>query len=53
MITIRQFLRELAGLGGYLGRKSDGEPGWIRLWRGLEKLLLILRGSVEQHKKCG
>lgn len=52
--TIRQFLRELAGLGGHLGRKRDGEPGWITLWRGVEKLLLILRGAdVERHRKCG
>jgi hypothetical protein len=34
----------LGGLGGHLGRKRDGHPGWITLWRGLEKLLLILRG---------
>jgi hypothetical protein len=53
-MTIRQFLRELAGLGGHLGRKHDGEPGWITLWRGVEKLLLILRGAdVERHQKCG
>lgn len=44
-MTIRQFMRELGGLGGHLGRKRDGEPGWITLWRGLEKLLLILRGA--------
>ncbi len=54
VMTIRQFLRELAGLGGHLGRKCDGEPGWITLWRGLEKLLLVLRGAdVERHRKCG
>ena len=46
--------RELAGLGGHLGRKCDGEPGWITLWRGLEKLLLILRGAdAERRRKCG
>ena len=43
-IGVRDFLRALAGLGGHLGRKSDGEPGWITLWRGLEKLLLMQRG---------
>src|SRR5206468_486555 len=43
-MTIQQFVRHLAGLGGHLGRKRDGKPGWITLWRGLEKLLLIVRG---------
>ena len=44
-LTIRQFVNMLGGLGGHLGRKRDGNPGWITLWRGLEKLLLILRGT--------
>lgn len=51
-MTIHQFVRCLAGLGGHLGRKRDGQPGWITLWRGLEKLLLILRG-VTLAKRCG
>jgi hypothetical protein len=51
-LTIREFLRALAGLGGHLGRKGDGEPGWITLWRGHEKLQLILRG-YNAAKKCG
>jgi hypothetical protein len=54
VMTIREFIRELAGLGGHLGRKSDGEPGWITLWRGVEKLLLILRGAdAERRRRCG
>ena len=44
-ITIRDFLRQLAGLGGHLGRKCDGPPGWITLWRGAEKLHLLTRGA--------
>lgn len=52
-MTIEQFLRQLAGLGGHLGRKRDGKPGWITLWRGLEKLLLILRGTTLPPDKCG
>ncbi len=31
-LTIQQFYRELAKLGGFLGRRSDGEPGWITIW---------------------
>ena len=54
VMTIREFIRQLAGLGGHLGRQSDGEPGWITLWRSVEKLLLILRGAdAERRRKCG
>ncbi|HEY2412220.1 MAG TPA: IS4 family transposase, partial [Pirellulaceae bacterium] len=51
-LTIRQFLRAVAGLGGHHGRKCDGEPGWITLWRGFEKILLLARGADAQYK-CG
>lgn len=43
--TVREFFRSLATLGGFLGRKWDGEPGWITIWRGLQKLLLCIRGA--------
>jgi hypothetical protein len=52
-MTIQQFLRHVAGLGGHLGRKCDGQPGWITLWRGLGKLLLILRGHRCRQARCG
>jgi hypothetical protein len=51
--TAREFMRALAGLGGHLGRKHDGEPGWITLWRGFNKLHLLLRGAAAMNKKCG
>jgi hypothetical protein len=50
--TIRAFYRNLAGLGGFLGRKHDGEPGWITLWRGFKQLALAVR-VLECNKKCG
>lgn len=52
-MTIHQFIRALGGLGGHLGRKSDGEPGWITVWRGFEKLMLLARGADLQRKRCG
>ena len=52
-ITLREFVRAVAGLGGHLGRKCDGEPGWITLWRGFEKLMLLVRGADVQRKRCG
>lgn len=44
-LTIAGFYRELAKLGGFIGRKSDGEPGWITIWRGWQKLYLLVRGA--------
>ncbi len=51
--TVGQFFRSLAMLGGFLGRKRDGQPGWITIWRGLKKLLLCIRGANARYKKCG
>jgi hypothetical protein len=50
--SVYDFYRQLAGLGGFLGRKCDGEPGWITLWRGFDKLALTIRYE-EQRRKCG
>jgi hypothetical protein len=36
--TLRQALHMVATLGGFLGRKGDGEPGTTTLWRGLQYL---------------
>jgi len=36
--TLRQAVRMVAGLGGFLGRKCDGEPGTQTLWLGLQRL---------------
>ena len=53
ILTVRDFFRHLAGLGGFLMRKGDGEPGWITLWRGFKKLLLCLRGARAARRKRG
>ena len=44
-LTVGQFFRELAKLGGFLGRRRDGEPGWITIWRGWDKLQIMIRGA--------
>jgi hypothetical protein len=36
--TMREAMRMVAGLGGFLGRKGDGEPGTKTLWLGLQRL---------------
>lgn len=37
-MTIREAMRMTAALGGFIGRKCDGEPGTITLWRGMQRL---------------
>lgn len=37
-LTLAEFWRGLARLGGFIGRKSDGNPGWQTLWRGWSRL---------------
>jgi hypothetical protein len=36
--SLREAIRIVASLGGFLGRKSDGEPGTKSLWLGLQRL---------------
>ena len=51
-LTVGQFYREVAKLGGFLGRKGDGEPGWITIWRGWEKLnMYVFVASKLQQKE--
>ena len=44
-LTVRQFWREVAKLGGFLGRKGDGEPGWQTLWLGWMELQTLVEGA--------
>jgi hypothetical protein len=37
--TVGEFWRRVAQVGGFLGRKHDGEPGWQSLWRGWQQVL--------------
>lgn len=39
--TLRQAVRWIAQLGGFLGRKRDGEPGVTVLWKGFQHLVDI------------
>lgn len=36
--TLREAIRMVASLGGFLGRKGDGEPGTQTLWLGLQRV---------------
>lgn len=37
-ITLGEFWDAVARLGGFIGRKSDGQPGWQTLWRDWSRL---------------
>jgi hypothetical protein len=43
-LTVDQFYRGVAGLGGFLGRKGDGNPGWQTLWKGFLFLETLVAG---------
>jgi len=51
--SVRQAVRWLAQMGGFLGRKSDGEPGTKVLWRGLRQLDAITDMWQLFHKQKG
>lgn len=38
--SIKEAIRWIAGNGGFKGRKSDGDPGLISVWRGWNKVLI-------------
>ena len=44
--SLRDAVRWTARLGGFLARRSDGEPGSITIWRGLERLNTMTTGWV-------
>lgn len=43
---LREAVRRIAQLGGFIGRKSDGDPGVQTLWRGLTRLQDIVLGAT-------
>jgi hypothetical protein len=53
--TIREALHTIAGLGGFLRRKSDGEPGFRTLWLGLGELVAAerIRAAVLTDRSPG
>jgi hypothetical protein len=43
-LTAHELWRTIASFGGYLGRKSDGPPGWQTLWKGWRYVQTVLQG---------
>lgn len=42
--ALREVIRQIARLGGFLGRKGDGEPGVKTLWLGFQRLRDFVQG---------
>jgi hypothetical protein len=49
---VRAYLLAIAKLGGFLGRKRDGHPGWLTLWRGFTRLRDIELGFSLNSPSC-
>jgi hypothetical protein len=44
--TLKEAITMVASLGGFLNRKSDGEPGTETIWRGLQRLDDITKAYI-------
>jgi Transposase DNA-binding/Transposase Tn5 dimerisation domain len=52
--TVRQAVRWIGQLGGFLARRRDGQPGPIVIWRGLQQLRAITAAWKRfDHENCG
>jgi Transposase Tn5 dimerisation domain len=57
--SLRQAVHWIGRLGGFLGRRGDGEPGVMVLWRGFQQLTAltfmyrIMRPLPPQPKNVG
>ena len=53
--SLREAIRRVASLGGFLGRKGDGDPGTQTLWLGLQRLdditaaISLMMRTATQH----
>ena len=54
-LTVRAAIRLIAKLGGFLGRRRDGEPGITVLWRGWQRLsdLTLMWSLASEGKLVG
>ncbi len=50
--TLNEVIHLVAKLGGFLGRKSDGEPGNETIWIGLQRLVYFVAGMQAARKNC-
>lgn len=51
-MNLKELWRRIAMMGGFLGRKSDGNPGWQTIWKGWLRIQDMLAGMA-MVKNCG
>ena len=44
-LTVKEYYILIAKMGGFLDRKSDGDPGWQTLWKGQIQLYWMIEGA--------
>ncbi len=57
-LTPRQFWWTIAKRGGFIGRKSDGQPGWQTIWKGWMEVMKLIQGleihqAMLREQSCG
>lgn len=51
-MSVYDFYLAVARLGGHMNRKADGFPGWLTLWRGWQKLEIMVAGAdIERQRR--
>ena len=51
-LSVHEFMSGLAMLGGHMGRKGDGFPGWLTTWRGWQKLQSMVAGAEIERRRA-
>ena len=52
VITASDYIRGIGFIGGFRGRKSDGEPGMQAIWQGLRNLANLVSGRKIERLKA-
>jgi hypothetical protein len=53
-MSVYEFYLAVARLGGHMNRKADGFPGWLTLWRGWQKLEIMVAGvEIDRQRRTG
>jgi Transposase DNA-binding len=53
LVTVGDVLLGIGRLGGHMNRKADGMPGWLTLWRGMDRLRTLVRGARLLQRMSG
>lgn len=51
--TVCDVLLAIGRLGGHMNRKADGMPGWLTLWRGMDRLRTLVQGARLMQRMGG